>query len=183
MNKILSIAILLLTVIFANAQEPVFVQGDKVANLSIGFGNTLYSGSLYSSTVPPLSLSFEYGFKDGIVEKGSIGLGGYLGYSSYKWEYLGWGYKYSNLIIGARGTFHYPLLEKLDTYTGLMIGVDIVSDKEFGSTYNYNYSAQSGGLMWAWYAGGRYYFTDNLAGLLELGYGIAYFNIGLALKL
>ena len=28
-------------------------------------------------------------------------------------------------IIGVRGSFHYPLVDKLDTYTGLALGYDI----------------------------------------------------------
>ncbi|MBK6966075.1 MAG: hypothetical protein IPH20_19675 [Bacteroidales bacterium] len=71
-----------------------------------------------------------------MLDVGSIGVGAYLGYTSAKWQYnyfgSDWGYKYSSLIIGARGTFHYPLVEKLDTYTGIMLGVNIVTDKSFG---------------------------------------------------
>jgi len=32
------------------------------------------------------------------------------------------------------------------------------------------------------YIGGRYFFTDNIAALVELGYGVAYLNIGIAIK-
>ncbi len=33
------------------------------------------------------------------------------------------------------------------------------------------------------YFGGRYFFTKNLAAQAELGYGVTFFNIGLALKI
>ena len=46
-----------------------------------------------------------------------------------KYEYSGWGWKYSNIIIGARGNFHYPLMNKLDTYTGLLLGYNVSSFK------------------------------------------------------
>ncbi len=40
------------------AQEPTFVKGDKVLNLGIGLGSTLYSGTYYHSrflrSLPPL---------------------------------------------------------------------------------------------------------------------------------
>ncbi|MCB9024666.1 MAG: hypothetical protein H6542_08910 [Lentimicrobiaceae bacterium] len=89
-----------------------------------------------------------------------------------------------NLIIGARGSFHYPLIDKLDTYTGLMIGMNIVSAKETGDIDPlYNYSASSSGVIWSWYAGGRYYFSDKFAAMAEIGYGIAWLNLGVALKL
>lgn len=171
-----------------SAQTNLLTKGDKVLNLGLGLGSTLYSGSGYTSQVPPVSASFEVGLMDDVLDIGSIGIGGYLGYSSYKWEYAGWGdvwgWKYSNLIIGARGALHYPLVEKLDTYGGLMLGANIVTTKEIGTIDpNYNYTASSGGVIWSLYAGGRYYFTDNFAAMAEIGYGISWLNIGVALKL
>lgn len=183
MKKILLVfVILLIPMAFLKAQDPTFVKGDKVLNLGIGFGNTLYSGSYYKSQIPPLSASFEVGVVDNVIEKGVIGVGGYLGYSSSKYEYSGYGWKYSNIIIGARGNFHYPLVNKLDTYTGLLLGYNISSAKEFGTFPGFGFSASSGGVVWAWFVGGRYYFKDTFAVMAELGYGVAYLNLGVALK-
>ena len=158
------------------AQESTFVKGDKVLNLGIGFGSTFY-GSYYTSHTPALSASLEFAVKDGILEKGSIGVGGYVGYSSAKWTNY---YKTSNIIIGARGSFHYPLVNKLDTYTGLLLGYNI---------YSYKYdvawaggSASSSGLAFAWFAGARYYFSEKFAVLGEIGYGISYLTLGVSLK-
>jgi hypothetical protein len=183
--KKLTLSILGAILIIANvsAQDPIFLNGDKVVNIGIGLGNVLYTGTYYHMQVPPVSASFEYGIMDGIVEKGSIGVGGYLGYSSYKWDYQGWGWKYSNFIIGARGAFHYPLVNKLDTYVGILLGVNIVSSKEFGTPIGYDYTASSSGLAYSGFLGGRYYFTDKFAVMAELGYGITYLNIGVAFKL
>lgn len=165
------------------AQEPTFEKGDKVLNLGIGLGSTLYSGSYYKSQIPPISASLEFGIVDNVLEKGVIGVGPYLGYSSYKYEYSSWGWKYTNLIIGARGNFHYPLLDKLDTYTGLLLGYNIASSKEFGNiTPGWDYSYSAGGVAWSWFVGGRYYFSESFAVMAELGYGIAYLNLGVALK-
>jgi hypothetical protein len=171
-----------------SAQDNMLTKGEKVLNLGIGLGSTLYTGSGYTSSIPPISASFEVGVKDDVLDVGSIGVGGYLGYASSKWEYTyfggNWGYKYTNFILGARGSFHYPLVDKLDTYTGLMLGFNVVSAKEFGDIDPlYNYSASSSGLIWSWYAGGRYYFTEKLAVMAEVGYGIAWLNLGVALKL
>ena len=167
------------------AQESTFKQGEKVLNLGIGLGSTLYSGTYYKVGLPPISASLEFGVKDGVLDKGSIGVGGYVAYSSYKWDYSsGWYFKYSNFILGVRGIFHYPLVSKLDTYTGLLLGYNIATSKEYGSpVFGYDYSASSGGLAYSWFVGGRYYFSDKFAGMLELGYGITYLNIGIALKL
>jgi hypothetical protein len=64
-----------------------------------------------------------------------------------------------------------------------MLGYNILNSKETGDwpsgTY---YSANSSAFIWAFYVGGRYYFTDSFAAMLELGYGIAWLNIGVAFK-
>jgi hypothetical protein len=163
------------------AQESTFAKGDKVLNLGIGFGGR-YSGSGMTTSVPPISASFEVGVKDGVVEKGSIGIGGMLAYSAHKWEYAGWGWKYSSIVIGARGTFHYPLVNKLDTYTGLLIGYDISTASEYGISTGYPYDNSYGGFTYAWFVGARYYFSDSFAAFGELGVGVTIFNIGAALK-
>ncbi len=165
-----------------NAQESTFLKGDKVLNLGIGLGSTLYTGTYYHLQVPPISASLEVGVADNILEKGVIGVGGYLGFSSYKYEYANSGWKTSNIIIGARGNFHYPLVEKLDTYTGLLLGYGILSHKYFGIYGDEDYSGSSSGIQWAWFVGGRYYFKEKFAAMLELGYGVAYLNLGIALK-
>jgi len=165
------------------SQDPVFLKGDKVLNLGIGLGSTLYSGTYYKSQVPPVSASLEIGVVDNIIEKGSIGVGPYVGYSSYKYEYMDWGYKYSNIIIGVRGNFHYPFVDKLDTYAGLLLGYNIASSKEFGNSIpGYDYSYSAGGLIYSGFIGARYYIKDAFALMAELGYGIAYLNLGVALK-
>ncbi len=85
-------------------------------------------------------------------------------------------WKYNKFIIGPRGYLHYSFLNNLDTYAGLMLGLDFVS---WGSG-NTDYNATD--FAWGLFIGGRYYFTDNLAGMLELGYGATYANIGIAYK-
>jgi hypothetical protein len=184
MKKLLA---LFFTALFAltqlAAQDPIFVKGDKVLNIGIGLGTTLYTGSYYKMQVPPVSASLELGILDEVIDKGSVGVGPYVGFASYKWEYMDWGWKYTNIILGARGNFHYPFIEKLDTYTGLLLGFNVVSSSEFGTSIpGFDYSATSSGLAWSWFIGARYYFTDNIAGMIELGYGIAYLNLGVALK-
>jgi hypothetical protein len=183
---LLSLLVVVFSLTQLLAQESTFKQGDKVLNLGIGLGSTLYSGSYYKAGFPPISASLEFGVKDGVLDKGSIGIAPYLGYSSHKWEstYAGsaYGWKYTNIIVGARGVFHYPLVNKLDTYTGLLLGYNISSNKEYGNYLGSNYSASSGGVAYSWFVGGRYYFSDKFAGMLELGYGITYLNLGIALK-
>lgn len=168
-----------------SAQESLFNKGDKALNLSIGLG----TGALYSSgtsSMLPVSASFEVGIVDGIADVGSVGIGGYIGYTAYKVDYSwfggNYGWKYSNTIIGARGTFHYPFIEKLDTYGGLILGYNIVSAKEYGDFANAWPDATSSYAVFSPFVGGKYYFSENFAGLVELGYGIAYLNVGVAFK-
>jgi hypothetical protein len=155
------------------AQE--FSKGDKVVNLGVGLGTYLgYTG--YSNKVTPISGSFEYGLFDNLFDEHSaIGVGGYLAYTS-------WGSKSSNnwtvsdFILGARGTFHYQFVEKLDTYAGLMFGYDVVSYS------NASAELAGSGVASSFFAGARYHFTRNLAVFGELGYGIAALELGISIK-
>ena len=184
MKKIfLPFALLALFVYSGNAQNT-FSKGDKVLNLGVGLGGRLYSGSYYTNKTPPISGSFEVGIKDELFdEKSSLGIGGYVGYTGAKYDYSGYGWKYTDVVIGVRGSLHYQLIDNLDSYTGLMLGYDIVSAKSFGTMGTYAGNATASGLAYSWFLGGRYYFSERFAGLLELGYGIAYLNIGVAIKL
>jgi hypothetical protein len=170
MKRILIIAVTLtLAVPLVQAQESMFNLGDKVVNLGIGIGNTLYSGTYYTSGIPPLSLSYEQGIVDEVFEKGVIGIMGYVGYNSYKYDYLGWGYKYSNIIFGAGGLFHYPLVDKLDTYAGILLGYNIASAKEFGTPIGWDYNATSGGIVFSGFVGAPLLFHREYCSLCPSG--------------
>lgn len=178
-KRILPLFLAFLFAIAAEAQNTTFSEGDKVLNVGLGIGSTLYTGSAYGSSVPPLSASLEFNVVDEVFDEfSSIGVGGYLGYAGYNYNFGGSDYGFNNIILGARGALHYQFIDQLDTYAGLMLGYRTVSWKsndQFGS-------AASGGFISSFYVGGRYYFNDNIAALLELGYGIAYLNIGVAFK-
>ena len=165
----------------------IFDQGDFVLNLGLGIGSTLYTGLYYKTTVPPVFVSGDYCVRENLGP-GNLGVGGYIGYNAYKWDYtyLGdsWGYKYSTIIIGPRGTYHFvDLVDNLDLYGGILLGARIVSAKEYGTTYlGYNYTANSSGVAYSMFAGARYYFSDNFGVMAELGYGIAYLSVAASLK-
>ena len=187
--KIMKLKVLLFATLFAfgflsvNAQTSTFNKGDKVVNLCVGFGSGYYGGGGYSSVMPAVSGSLDIGILDDILEKGSIGVGGIIGYSSASYDYVGYGWKYTHLVVAARGTFHYPLVDKLDTYAGLALGYNAVSAKETGNwPGSTEYSAKGSSPYFAGFIGARYYFSDSFAGVVELGSGIAYFNVGVALK-
>ncbi|HEY3372143.1 MAG TPA: hypothetical protein VGK10_14910 [Prolixibacteraceae bacterium] len=185
MRKFILLLVAIALLVFpGKAQNNAFNKGDKVVNLSVGLGNRLYSGSAYSNVTPAIAGSYEVGIKDELFDvNSSLGVGAYVGYTGSKYTYgPGYGWKYSDVIIGARGAVHYQFIEQLDTYVGLMLGYDIVSVKNFG-TGVYGSSASGSGFKFDAFVGGRYYFTDRLAVLLELGSGIAVVNLGIAIKL
>lgn len=186
MKNLLLTALLVLGFQIANSQ--IVSNGDKILNLGLGIGNSYYSGSAYSSTFPPLSASLEFILNDDLFNdgKGALGVGGYAGYFGYKYNYrytdFNYEWKYSNFVLGPRGYVHYNFLDNLDTYTGILLGYNIVSATGGGDNIS-GYTASSSGLIWSWFLGGRYYFNDNLAVMLELGYGISYLNVGVAFNL
>ena len=171
-----------------SAQTPTFVKGDNVAGAAIGIGGSLYSGYSYGSNLtrmPAISVFYENCVKDNLWdEKSSLGVGGVLGFARAKYDYSAsdWGWKSTNFIIGARGTLHYALVDKLDTYTSLMLGFNAVSWKWTGDYYGNGGSSAVSGLTMLWNIGARYYFSDNFAAFAELGYGFAILNLGVAMK-
>ncbi len=190
MKKIV-LALFVCAISFAttHAQESLFHKGDRVLNLGIGLGRTYNIGTYYSTGIPPISASLEMGMVDNFldVENLSVGVGGYVGFSTYKYEYTGFGYNYgwnyTELILGARGVLHYPLVENLDTYTGLLVGPRISIASEFGDFQGNEVSASGSGLAFSYFFGARYYFSENIAVMGELGYGISWLTIGVAVKL
>lgn len=87
MKKIF-VLVMAMMVIASNlsAQDVMFEKGDKVVNAGIGLLSALYSGSYYTAKMPPVSVSYEQGIIDEVLDVASIGVGGYLGYASAKWE-------------------------------------------------------------------------------------------------
>ncbi len=191
MKKSIKIAILgmilalYLPIAATNAQ--VFDQGDVVVSFGLGLGTTYYVVSAYNkTTVPPLFISGDYCLREDLGP-GNLGVGAYLGYSSYKSEWstgtYTYGYKYNTLIIAARGTYHFTdLVEKLDLYGGVLLGAEITSHKEYGSYTGLYGSADSGGPAFSIFGGARYLFTDNFGVMGELGWGVAWLSLGVSLK-
>jgi len=156
-----------------------YMKGNNAIHAGIGFG---MAGVYGSSTLPPITVGYEYGFEE------KISLGGVLGYSGSKETFGGFGeWTYTYIIIGARGGYHF--LENnpdLDAYAGLMLGYNIVSSS--ASTVNtgfgsFSASASGSYMIFGIYGGARYYFNPNLAVYGELGYGLGFFNVGVAYKL
>lgn len=174
MRKLILLIALVISGELALAQHST---GDKNLNLGIGLGSVVATGS---TSVPPIGASFEYGIKD------EISVGGYIGYTASNQDLgRGFAYKYSYLIIGARGSYHYYFVDdpKLDTYGGLMLGYNVASAKWDGNGADPGTSASVGGVAYSLFIGGRYAFTDQIGAFAELGYGISWLQIGANIKL
>jgi hypothetical protein len=169
MNKLFVFIVAFFAMHVSYAQNDVFVKGDKVVGASFGFINTVNG---LRSVLPPVTFTGEYGIVDGLINgKASVGAGAELGYAVLK-HHLSPN-RYSNLLIGARGSFHYQFVDNLDTYVSLLLGYDIVSGENA-------YTASDWG--WASYIGARYYFSDSFAVTAEIGNNISLINIGVAYK-
>ena len=79
-------------------------------------------------------------------------------------------------------------IDRLDTYAGAMLGYEIVNTKNYGRSNdpNFDYShfinVDGSGMTFSLHLGARYYLTDNLAANIELGYGVAFANLGLSYR-
>ena len=163
----------------SSAQE--FKTGDNVLSLGIGLGSSL-GGYSYSSQTPAISIQFEHGQWE-VGGPGTISLGGYLGFKSFKYEHAYYySQKWSYTVIGIRSAYHYNGLkvDHLDVYGGVMLSYNVLnytfkSDNLLYDNYHGDYPSAFGFTL---YIGGKYYFTNNIAGFLELSNGISIATIG-----
>jgi hypothetical protein len=181
MNRLFLLGVLLVVAVSASFGQIAYKMGDQNVNGFLGLGGL--AGVYGDSDLPPLGVGYDFGYNE------NISIGGLVGYSSSTQPvgFGSWQFKYTYIIIGARGTYHYDLMHKdnIDTYGGIMIGYNIVSfseeNKPSGSLFNFSGSGSY--LLYGGFIGGRYYFTPNLAAQLELGYGVGLLSIGISYKL
>ena len=190
MKKLMFVSFLVLFAHITIFAQP-FAKKQHAINAGIGFGNTAYWGSYYSGFFPSISGSYEYGIVEvpmGSDLTGVVGVGGYMGWSTSRYDYS-WDdyyYRYNDIIIAARGNYHFIFHDKLDTYAGIWFGVDIVTGGWHGDG-NYpdddDWDMASTGPTGGAYVGARWFFKDNFAAYAELGYLISIFNIGVTWKI
>jgi hypothetical protein len=178
-----------------------FEKGQVDINIGVGLiANRYYYGRGYSVT-PPLTISVDKAVTE------NISVGGYFAYvravyrsaGSYTYYDNNGGWIVANYddkvtisygVLGLRGAFHvneYIQVENLDLYAGAMLGYSFAKFKYTTSNSNGRanpYSTRGyGGLVGSFYLGGRYRFTEKFGVYGEFGYGLAYGNIGLNIKL
>jgi hypothetical protein len=163
MKKIfLVLAVVIFAAVNLNAQSPAFEKGDKVLSFTAGLPYV----STYSAVIPPVMAGLEVGIVDGILERGAVGIGGYLGFQTFS--------HFSNVLLGVRGAFHYTFVDNLDTYAGFSTGWRLGFAED-------GYTAWTG-FTHSEFIGARYYFTNSFAVQAEMGYGISWLTAGVAFK-
>lgn len=184
LNRFALLATALFFACTLNAQS--YKKGQTDLHVGIGLISTWYASGL-DGVIPPINASFEKAVTD------NIGVGGFVGFSTAKYDYDGYGYDYkwnfNYIMFGGRGTYHFNVLDdsKWDTYAGLTLGYYIAnanfkSDDPEVNEDLYDAPADSD-LGWSAFAGARYRFSEKLGAYGELGYGFSVFNIGLHWKL
>jgi hypothetical protein len=151
-------------------------------NIDVGVGIGLGSPYTYGSVgIPPIFAQVDFGVWD------KVSVGGTVGYATSKFGYTSYNWRYSYLLFGVRGNYHWgkhiPSLPKsLDLYAGLNGGFYIVNANYDGFTGVYN-DGVSNSPYFGGQVGARWFFKDNIAALAEVGAGIAYLKIGIDFRL
>lgn len=183
MKRLLAISGII-ALIFGSLQAQKFEKGDQELNFTVGLGSTWTPISSVNTNIPPIAVSYDYGWRDDLGP-GLITLGGYAGI--YQSKSKGdWGYKFTSTYLAARSTYHYQFNKNFDTYGGALLGFRFTSSKEFGNWPvgdQLDYSTSDTDLIIAVFAGAKYYVTNQIAAMAEIGYGVAWLNLGVSFKL
>ena len=166
-------------------------KGTRFINAGVGVGLS-YSGRGYQysslpnvSSLPTFSLSYEHILVEG-VGRGTIGVGGILGYKQYSWQAGGYKGAWKGLVAMGRSTYHYDPFHcpKLDTYAGVSLGVRHEKYRyENTDDTGYSFYGRSGiRLQSGIFIGARYLVTGNLGVFSELGHDVSYLKAGLTAR-
>lgn len=162
-----------------------FSKGSSSIQIASGFGVVYgYYGSYIS--LPALTVAYDLGIINH-AGPGNIGVGGIVGFKTAYSRGNTYNARWTNFLIGARGTYHLTLLknEKFDPYAGVIIGVRIYDYKDsyyestiYKNPNTYNRVYPVGGV----FIGAKYYFTKFFGGFVEVGYDISLARIGFSLN-
>ncbi len=99
MKQLLSVLLLaLLFTGFINAQ---FTPNKHYLGPSIGLS--------FLGSAPQFGANYEYGMD--LKDFGRVGIGGIIRYWSYSEDFYDGGWKYTDILIGAQGNYHFKLTE------------------------------------------------------------------------
>ncbi len=139
-------------------------------------GDSRYFGvslGFFSGEGVPITINYEQAVTD------NIGVGGLIGFAGYSKDFYGGEVKYSNVLIGAKGNYHFLDNAKWDVYAGLILGYNASSAKvNWDGDDLGDYDASAGGLIIGGTVGARYIITEQFAAMAEIGYGLGLISIG-----
>lgn len=142
----------------ANAQ---YEAGKSYLGPSIGFA--------FLGSTPDFGVSYEYGIN--MPNFGMVGIGGLFRYWGYSESYFYGSWKYTDILIGVQGNYHFVTNTKFDPYIGLVLAYDAGSVAWSGPE-GYNYASPTYGGMWlAAQGGARYWVSPTVAITGRIGFG------------
>lgn len=189
MKKFFGALVIALLAIGANAQT--FEKGSSIVSAQLGVGGGFGQ-----------RIAYEYSLVSLLDGKAAIGVGGSLN-NRFKTESVKDIYGKIKTVedwftVTVNASFHYEFIDKLDTYVtlGLGGGVDAAKGKyKWSSEAKEEFekkgmvapkisdSASRGIFGWVSSLGARYYFTENWAANVELGWtGAGYITLGATYK-
>ncbi|AFD07719.1 outer membrane beta-barrel protein [Solitalea canadensis] len=173
MKRIFTLFALLLLLVLQHSNSNAQTFKSKYAvNAGIGVGTFGFAGN----GGLPFTASVERTFAD------NISAGVNLAYVQTKYDF---DIKYSYLVFGARGSYHFNELLKInnpqfDVYGGAGLLYRHYKIKYTGDLEDYGTATSGGDIDVALHAGVRYLFTDKIGVHAELGYGISPLQLGVA---
>ncbi len=181
MKKILLLTLVAMCMALVSRAADVFEEETWLLTGTVGRGMLVYDKIDYDGAVPLISLTGEYCVVSDVFSKGgAVGVGAYFGYTSYgakQPEYEG--YLLDDFVVGARGTFHFQFVNRLDTYAGCVLGARIPFVRYDGDSKEFDEKARFAASA---FLGASYFFFENFGLCAEVGYGIAYANVGIVLR-
>lgn len=161
----------------ATLQAQEFEKGTNAINVGIGLGSAYGNSFTTSSQSIGFSASFERGIWE-VPGPGVVSLGGFLGYKTFGYDFLGNEDRWTYTVVGVRGAYHFNGLnvENLDVYGGAMVSYRIVSFRGNSGSFGSSPGADA-------FVGGRWFFSDSFSAFAEAGYGFAYLTLGVSFRL
>ena len=131
----------------------------------------------------------------GVGSTAAIGLSGEMAYNDRislgawadTWSYgedlatsvgaYSWDVRY--VAVAGTGAYHFPIesTPKLDPFIGLALGYFVVSSSTKGPA-GVAYTGDASRMFLGGFGGARYFFKDNLSGVVRAGFGASYLTVG-----
>ncbi len=162
-KKIYLYATIIFCLLFQYTSEAQYIADKHYAGPSIGLS---FLGSTFQ-----VGGNYEYALN--VENFGMVGIGGVLRYWGYNENFIVGKWKYTNILIGLQGNYHFTIkeYEQLDPYAGIVLAYDGGSVSYDGPN-NSNYPTPSHGGLWIGAQGGlRYWFNPNFAVTGRVGFG------------